>query len=285
MPSFESSRRELANAVRHLDAIKAQLKQAQRLRPEKRDADRLARLASEVQRASESVTDLTDHVRRRELADRLELMRLGWEFPSGVQTLKSTPAYERPIFRPGREASWALTLSLGIEPRASFDPEASFRPHLRKLFRNLEREVFGLSRRASESQEREAAFFFLGVYESHDKFGRPWPHIHGAIALEGHSEALLRGALRNRWGGDEEPSKRAVIALDHIAVPCPSREIAPRAVVNRPDYRPSFCLRPIYSDYWLGTYALKSAPTQNISIWTAAEILNLRKPEPALLAA
>lgn len=183
------------------------------------------------------------------------------------------------------KARWALTLSLGVSPLGRFDADASLKPHLRKLFRNLEREVFGLSRRASERQDREAAFFFAGLYESRDRFGRPWPHIHGAIALGGQSEALLRGVLRDRWGEDEEPSKRAVIAVDHIAVPCPSREIALRGVVNRPDYRPSFCLRPICNDYWLGVYSIKSMPTANASIWPASYILNLSTLKPLPLAA
>lgn len=182
-------------------------------------------------------------------------------------------------------AGWALTLSLGVSPIGHFDPDASLKPHLRKLFRNLEREVFGLSRRASERQDRHAAFFFAGLYESHDKFGRPWPHVHGAIALGGHSEALLRGVLRDRWGKDEHPEKPAVVAVDHIAVPCPSREIAPRGVVNRPNYRPSFSLKPIFSANWLGGYSAKSTGVRKVSIWPAPDILNLRPNEPTPLAA
>ncbi len=188
-------------------------------------------------------------------------------------------------WRVRHNAGWALTLSLGVSPLGHFDPDVSLKPHLRKLFRNLEREVFGLSRRASERQDREAAFFFAGLCESHDKFGRPWPHIHGAIALGGHSEALLRGVLRDRWGKDENPEKAAVIASEGIAVPCPSREIAPRGVVNRPTYRPSFCLKPLFSDYWLGVYSLKSMPTTNASLWPASYILNLSTPKPLPLAA
>lgn len=182
-------------------------------------------------------------------------------------------------------ARWALTLSLGVSPSGRFDADASLKPHLRKLFRNLEREVFGLSRRASERQDRHAAFFFAGLYESHDKFGRPWPHIHGAIALGGHSEALLRGVLRDRWGKDDEPSKPAVIAQDHVAVPSLSREIATRGVVNRPDYRPSFSLKPIFSANWLGGYGSKLSRVQDVSFWTAPQILNLRPNESIPLAA
>jgi hypothetical protein len=188
-------------------------------------------------------------------------------------------------WRVRHNAGWALTLSLGVSPIGRFDPDASLKPQLRKLFRNLEREVFGLSRRASERQARHAAFFFAGLYESHDKFGRPWPHLHGAIALGGHSEALLRGVLRDRWGSDEQPKKPAVVAVNHVAVPCPSREIAPRGVVNRHNYRPSFSLKPILSANWLGGYSAKSIGVRKVSIWPAPDILNLRPNEAIPLAA
>lgn len=173
------------------------------------------------------------------------------------------------------DARWSLNLSLGVSPLGRFDPDASFKPHLRKLMRQLACEVFGVPRRQVHRLTSDTAPFFAGLYESHDRFGRPWPHMHGAIALGGHSEALLRGVLRDRWGEDGDPSKPAVIAQDHVAVPCPSREIAPRSVVNRPDYRPSFSLKPIFSANWLGGYASKLSRVQDVSVWTTPEIMNL----------
>ena len=172
-------------------------------------------------------------------------------------------------------ARWALTLSLGVSPHGHFDPDASLKPHLRKLLKQLASEVFGVPRRQVKHLTPATAPFFAGLYESHDKFGRPWPHIHGAIALGGHSEALLRGVLRDRWGKDESPEKAAVIASEGIAVPCPSRDLAPRGVVRRPDYRPSFALKPIFSANWIGGYASKLSSVQNVSVWTAPEIMNL----------
>lgn len=178
-------------------------------------------------------------------------------------------------WRVRNNARWALTLSLGVSPLGRFDPEASFKPHLRKLLKQLSCEVYGVPRRQVRHLTSATAPFFAGLYESHDAFGRPWPHIHGAIALGGHSEALLRGVLRDRWGADESPEKPAVIAQDHIAVPCPSREIAPRGVVNRHGYRPSFALKPIFSANWIGGYASKLSSVRNVSVWTAPEIMNL----------
>jgi len=172
-------------------------------------------------------------------------------------------------------ARWALTLSLGVSPVGRFDPDASLKPHLRKLLKQLASEVFGVPRRQVKHLTPATAPFFAGLYESHDRFGRPWPHVHGAIALGGHSEALLRGVLRDRWGKDENPEKAAVIASEGVAVPCPSRDLAPRAVVSRPDYRPSFALKPIFSANWIGGYASKLSSVQNVSVWTAPEIMNL----------
>lgn len=176
-------------------------------------------------------------------------------------------------------AHWALTLSLGVSPLGHFDPEASFKPHLRKLFRNMEREVFGLSRRLSERKDRDAAFFFAGIYEARSKAGQPWPHIHGVISLGGQTENLLRGVLRDRWGADEEPHKPAVIAVDHVPAPCPSQEVAARGVVNRFGYRPSFSLKRVFGPNWLGGYSIKSSGVRTVTVWTAPEILNLRPPE------
>ncbi len=172
-------------------------------------------------------------------------------------------------------AHWALTLSLGVSPTGHFDPDASLKPHLRKLLKQLASEVFSVPRRQVKHLTSASAPFFAGLYESHDKFGRPWPHVHGAIALGGHSETLLRGVLRDRWGKDENPEKAAVIASEGIAVPSPSRDLAPRAVVSRPDYRPSFALKPIFSENWIGGYASKLCSVRRVSVWTTPEILNL----------
>ena len=173
------------------------------------------------------------------------------------------------------KAHWALTLALGVSPLGHLDPEASFKPHMRKLMRQLSCEVFGVSRRQVKHLTASTAPFFAGVYESHDKFGRPWPHIHGAIAVGGQSEALLRGVLRDRWGADENPERAGVITLDSVGVPSPSREIPPRGVINRPDYRPSFALKPIFSANWIGGYSSKLSSVRNVSIWTTPEIMNL----------
>lgn len=178
-------------------------------------------------------------------------------------------------WRERHNAQWALTLSLGVSPMGGFDPDASFKPHLRKLLKQIASEVFGVPRRQVRHITPATAPFFAGVYESHDRFGRLWPHIHGAIALGGHSEALLRGVLRDRWGTDESPDKPAQIAVDHLAVAMPSHDFAPRGVVSRRDYRPSFDLKPIRDANWLGGYSTKSTSVRNVSVWTAPEIMNL----------
>ena len=178
-------------------------------------------------------------------------------------------------WRHRHKATWALTLALGVSPEGRFDPEASLKPHLRKLLKQLACEVFGVPRRQVRHLTAETAPFFAGIYESHSRFGRPWPHIHGCIALNGQREALLRGVLRDRWGSDEHPDKPAVISQDWVAVPMPSRDIAPRSVVNRPGYRPSFSLSPIYDANFLGGYSAKLTSVRNVSVWTAPEIMNL----------
>jgi hypothetical protein len=172
-------------------------------------------------------------------------------------------------------AHWALTLTLGMTPERAFDPDVSFKPHVRKLLKQISCEVFGVPRRQVKNLTCDAAPFFAGLYESRGKHGQPWPHLHGAIALRGQSEALLRGVLRDRWGMDEDPELPGVISADHVAVPCPSREFAPRGVVNRHDYRPSFALKRIFSANWLGGYSTKQVSTSSVSIWTAPEIMNL----------
>jgi hypothetical protein len=172
-------------------------------------------------------------------------------------------------------AQWALTLALGVSPTGHFDPEAALKPHLRKLLKQLACEVFGVPRRQLGRLNHDTAPFFVGVYESHDRFERPWPHIHGCIALRGQSEALLRGVLRDRWGMDQHPAKPAIIGRDKVAVAVPSREVAPRAAIARPGYRPSFSLTPIRTDNWLGGYSTKMTNVRNVSVWTAPEILNL----------
>ncbi|MGV9005359.1 MAG: hypothetical protein ACOH1H_01335 [Brevundimonas sp.] len=172
-------------------------------------------------------------------------------------------------------AHWALTLSLGVSPRGHFDPEASLRPQRNKLLKNISSEVFGVPRRQIKHLTIETAPFFAGLYESHDKHRNPWPHIHGCFALGGQSEALLRGVLRDRWGEDAHPEKPGIIARDLAAVPSPSRDLAPRGVVNRLDYRPSFALEPIFSAKWLGGYASKLSSVRDVSVWTTAEIMKL----------
>lgn len=172
-------------------------------------------------------------------------------------------------------ARWALTLTLGTSPIGRFDPEASFKPQLRKLMKQLSCEVFGVGRRQLPRLTSATAPFFAGLYESHDRFGRPWPHFHGAIALGGQPEALLRGVLRDRWGKDENPEKEGVIAVDGIAAPCPSRDTAPRGVVSGATYRPSFALKPIFSANWIGGYSTKLSGVRNVSVWTTPEIMNL----------
>lgn len=178
-------------------------------------------------------------------------------------------------WRQSHKAQWALSLALGVSPLGHFDPETSLKPHLRKLIKQLASEVFGVPRRQVRHLTAATAPFFAGVYESHDRFGRPWPHIHGCIALGGHSEAFLRGVLRDRWGADEHPDRPGVISSDWAAVPSPSRDLAPRSVVNRPGYRPSFSLTPIFNDNFLGGYATKLTSVRNASVWTSPEILNL----------
>lgn len=173
------------------------------------------------------------------------------------------------------KADWALTLALGLSPEGHFDPEASFKPHLRKLLKQLSCEVFGVPRRQLRNLTAETAPFFAGMYETHDRFGRPWPHMHGCIALRGQPEGLLRGALRDRWGLDEHPDKPAFISQEWVAVSMPSRAIAPRSVINHRSYRPSFSLTPIYSDNYFGGYAAKLSSARNVSVWTAPEIMNL----------
>lgn len=179
-------------------------------------------------------------------------------------------------WRVKNKAEWSLTLALGFSPDGAFDPDASFKPHLRKLLKNVACEVFDLSLRQRKRLSREDnPVFFAGVYESHDRFGRAWPHIHGCVALRGQSEALLRGVLRDRWGRDEDADKPAIIGVDMVPVPVASRDVAARSVINRPSYRPSFCLRPITDAHWLGGYSAKSGSIRDLSMWTAPEIMNL----------
>lgn len=172
-------------------------------------------------------------------------------------------------------ARWALNLSLGISPLGHFDSESSFKPHLRKLMRQLSCEVFGIGRRQLKRLTPATAPFFAGLYEGHDKFGRPWPHIHGAMALGGQPEALLRGVLRDRWGRDEDPEKDGIIVCDSVGAPSPAEGVARRGVIKRLDYRPSFALKPIYSSNWIGGYAAKRSTVRDVSVWTTPEIMNL----------
>ena len=171
-------------------------------------------------------------------------------------------------------AHWTLTLALGVRPTSSFDLEASLQPHLTKLFRNLAHECFDVPRRQLGKLTRDTAPWFAGIYEATDKHGSPWPHIHGMIALRGQPEALLRGVLRDRWGSDRNEVAPAYIIRDWAKVDAPSRELAPRAVLKRDGYRPSFDLAPVKNEKW-ARYTLKKIDPKNASIITATEILKI----------
>lgn len=173
------------------------------------------------------------------------------------------------------DAHWCLTLALGVRPSGPFDPEASLRPHLTKLLRNVAHECFDVPRRQLAKLKPEIAPWFTCVYEATDRHGNPWPHVHGMIALRGQPEALLRGVLRDRWGPDENADAEAYIIRDWAKVAAPSCDFAPRAVVRRDGYQPSFDLSPL-NDEGFARYALKKLDPRNASIITATEILKTK---------
>lgn len=171
-------------------------------------------------------------------------------------------------------AHWTLTLALGVRPTGPFDAEASLRPHLTKLLRNVAHECFDVPRRQLERLTPETAPWFTCVYEATDRHGNAWPHVHGMIALRGQPEALLRGVLRDRWGSDENTDADAYIIRDWAKVKVFSRDLAPRAVVRREGYRPSFDLSPL-NDEGFARYALKKIDPKRASIITATEIMKI----------
>lgn len=171
-------------------------------------------------------------------------------------------------------AHWCLTLSLGTSPTGSFDAEASLRPHLTRLLRNVAHECFDVPRRQLEKLTPETAPWFTCIYEATDRHGRLSPHVHGIIALRDEPEALLRGILRDRWGWDENADADAYTIRDWIKVDAPSRDFAPRAVIKRAGYRPSFDLRPMNDEGWT-RYCLKKLDPKNVSIITASEIMKI----------
>lgn len=171
-------------------------------------------------------------------------------------------------------ARHALTLTLGLWPSRAFDPEASFRPHLKKLFRAIAHEVFDIPKRHLPNMDIREMPWFAGVVEQATRSGALYPHIHGYIAIPDRLEPLLRGVLRNRWGQDASPSLPAHRIEGWQLVNAPSEAIAPRAVIPpRLGFKPTFELRETISAGW-ADYSLKRSGADLRGVWTTPEILH-----------
>ena len=171
-------------------------------------------------------------------------------------------------------ATHTLTVTLGVWPSRTFDPEASFRPELKKLFRAITHEVRGVPKRHLHAVKAHEVPWFAGMVERTTRSGADFPHIHGYIALDRDEEPLMRGVLRTRWGKDEDSHLPAhVYDAWGLSVDAPSESLARRAVFKRPGCEPSFCLRPLSGPGW-SSYAAKKAEVRSALLWTTSEILN-----------
>ncbi|MNQ34864.1 hypothetical protein D3C85_483350 [compost metagenome] len=171
-------------------------------------------------------------------------------------------------------ARHALTLTLGVWPSRSFDPEASFRPHLKKLFRAIAHEVFDIPKRHLPNMSIEEMPWFAGMVENTTRSGASYPHIHGYIAIPNGLEPLVRGVLRERWGQDASPDLPAHVIREWEAIPAPSMPVAQRAVIPpRFGFSPTFELRQVLTPGW-ASYSLKKPGAPLRGIWTTPEILH-----------
>lgn len=172
-----------------------------------------------------------------------------------------------------RGASHFLTLTLGFSPSGLFDPEVSFKPQLKKLFRHIARGMNDVPRRRVARMSLSDAPRFAGVYEPRTKEGVPYPHIHGFIAVPAGREADLRGILRKRWGRDSDPHATALDGYFDM----PFFDRAPHSVTPRA-YDPTFDLQLI-KGVFQAEYTVKGG--LDGGLWTENYILDIESPETA----
>lgn len=107
------------------------------------------------------------------------------------------------------EMNVAVTLTPGHYVSRLSDAEPFIDSVCRKAFQDLNRELFGLSRKEA-TQETKLAF--LGIYELHDWRGSFFPHAHLAMRLSQKQRARTEFFLRCRWGAkDKDPSTKKYI--------------------------------------------------------------------------
>lgn len=152
-------------------------------------------------------------------------------------------------------ATHAFTLVPDVRPSPGYDPEVSFRPQMRKLWKHVSYDVRGVAKRKiGRSATVDATVWMAGFVEMYGEAGSLYPHFHGVVKLDVGEHPLMASVLSTRWG-----KGASVPAL--------------KPVFRRSGSYPDFDLCPLKSlRRWAG-YCTKKGPVGNLLMWTHAELL------------